>query len=81
MKLASGRNVKKTIIRPWLQATSFRTSEFGPRYIQDEIRERGGERRGRLADVGRRNSYWAVWRALPLVDEAGQGRQATTASR
>ena len=80
VKLAGG-NVTGTIVRPWLQAAAFRTTEFGPRYIQDEIRsaEANGATGWLLWDAG--NSYWAVWRALPLVDEAGQGRQATTASR
>ncbi len=80
VKLAGG-NVTGTIVRPWLQAAAFRTTEFGPKYIQDEIRsaEANGATGWLLWDAG--NSYWAVWRALPLVDEAGPRRQAATASR
>jgi len=79
VKLAAG-NVPRTIVRPWLQAAAFRTTEFGPKYIQDEIRsaETNGATGWLLWDAG--NSYWAVWRALPLVGE-GQGRQVATVSR
>jgi hypothetical protein len=65
-KLASG-DVGGTIVRPWLQAAAFRTSSFGPRYIQDEIRsaEANGATGWLMWDAG--NSYWAVWRALPCV--------------
>jgi hypothetical protein len=59
----------QTIIRPWLQASSFRTSKFGPKYIQDEIQsaEANGAVGWLLWDAG--NSYWAVWRALPTASE------------
>jgi hypothetical protein len=72
VKLAGG-NVSGTIVRPWLQAAAFRTTEFGPKYIQDEIRsaEANGATGWLMWDAG--NSYWAVWRALPVVDEAGEG--------
>jgi hypothetical protein len=70
-KLRTG-NVTGTIIRPWLQASSFRISEFGPKYIQDEIRsaEASGAVGWLMWDAG--NSYWAVWKALPVVHEAAQ---------
>ena len=65
-KLASAQ-VTGTIIRPWLQAAPFRTSTFGPGYILDEIRnaEASGAAGWLLWDAG--NSYWAVWKALPVV--------------
>ena len=61
-------------MRPWLQASAFRTSEFGPKYIQDEIRsaEGNGAVGWLLWDAG--NSYWAVWRALPVLHEATASR-------
>jgi hypothetical protein len=64
-KLRAG-NVAGTIIRPWLQASSFRTKTFGPKYIQDEIRsaEANGAVGWLMWDAG--NSYWAVWQALPV---------------
>jgi hypothetical protein len=62
------------VIRPWLQASSFRTSNFGPKYIQDEIRsaEENGAVGWLMWDAG--NNYWAVWKALP----AGEGPRQTT---
>jgi hypothetical protein len=79
VKLAGG-NVTGTIVRPWLQAAAFRTTAFGPRYIQDEIQsaEANGATGWLLWDAG--NSYWAVWRALPLVDGAGQGKRLAAVS-
>jgi hypothetical protein len=73
--------VGETIVRPWLQAAAFRTTEFGPRYVQDEIRsaEASGATGWLMWDAG--NSYWAVWRALPVVDSGGAGRPEVTASR
>ncbi len=69
-KLRAG-NIAGTIIRPWLQASSFRTKTFGPKYIQDEIRsaEANGAVGWLMWDAG--NNYWAVWGALPVVHETG----------
>jgi hypothetical protein len=60
----SGRH--ETIVRPWLQASSFRVTDFGPKYIQDEIQsaEANGAVGWLMWDAA--NSYWAVWRALPV---------------
>jgi hypothetical protein len=68
----SGRH--ETIIRPWLQASSFRTSSFGPKYIQEEIQsaEANGAVGWLMWSAG--NNYWAVWRALPVVREATASR-------
>lgn len=71
-KLTAGQ-VPGTIIRPWLQAAPFRTTTFGPAYIEDEIKsaEANGAVGWLLWDAG--NSYWAVWKALPVVP-VRQGR-------
>ncbi len=62
--------VKKTIIRPWLQAMSYKSSAFGPKYIADEIKsaETSGAVGWLMWDP--QNSYWAVWQAIPPVKEA-----------
>ena len=79
-KLAAGQ-IAGTIIRPWLQAASFRTTTFGPAYILDEIRsaEDSGAVGWLMWDAG--NSYWAVWRALPVVHEDAPAAHEATASR
>ena len=79
-KLAAGQ-VPGTIVRPWLQAAPFRTSTFGPDYIVDEIRaaEASGAVGWLMWDAG--NSYWAVWKALPVVREVTPTARAATASR
>lgn len=63
-KLKAAR-ITGTIMRPWLQASSFKTSRYGPQYILDEIKsaEAGGATGWLLWDPD--NSYWALWRALP----------------
>jgi hypothetical protein len=75
-KLAGG-NVPGTVVRPWLQAAAFRTSAFGPKYIQDEIRsaEASGATGWLMWDAG--NSYWAVWKALPVAGDPGTARATT----
>jgi hypothetical protein len=62
-----GTGRHETIIRPWLQASSFRVTNFGPQYIQDEIAsaEANGAVGWLMWDAA--NSYWAVWRALPMT--------------
>jgi hypothetical protein len=59
--------VDTTIIRPWLQASSYKTTKFGPQYILDEIRS--AEASGAVGWLmwNPSNSYWAVWNALPTV--------------
>jgi hypothetical protein len=59
-----------TIIRPWLQAASFKSPAFGPQYIKDEIRsaESSGAVGWLMWDPT--NSYWAVWAALPVTAHA-----------
>jgi hypothetical protein len=80
VKLAGG-DVRGTIVRPWLQAAPFRTTEFGPKYILDEIHsaEANGATGWLMWDAG--NTYWAVWKALPVVDDAAQAKREVTASR
>jgi hypothetical protein len=66
---AGGSGGHVPIVRPWLQASSFRTTSFGPKYIQDEIRsaEASGGVGWLMWSAG--NNYWAVWKALPVVAE------------
>jgi hypothetical protein len=65
-KLKNAKNAS-TLMRPWLQASAYKASAFGPKYIQDEIRnaESSGAVGWLMWDPD--NNYWAVWRALPLV--------------
>ena len=67
-RLKAGR-VSKTIIRPWLQAMSYKSSAFGPKYIADEIKsaETSGAVGWLMWDP--QNSYWAVWQAIPPVKD------------
>jgi hypothetical protein len=62
-KLKDAKN-GATIMRPWLQASAYKTTRYGPRYILDEIRsaEAGGAVGWLLWDPD--NSYWALWQAL-----------------
>ncbi len=60
---------KNTIIRPWLQASAYKTPAYGPGYILGEIKsaEASGSVGWLMWDP--ENSYWAVWRALsPVAD-------------
>jgi hypothetical protein len=65
-RLKAGK-VSGTIIRPWLQASSFKTPAYGPKYISDEINsaETSGAVGWLMWDP--QNNYWAVWQALPVV--------------
>jgi len=65
-KLAAAKN-KTTVIRPWLQASAYKASAYGPNYIQDEIRsaESSGAVGWLMWDPA--NSYWAVWQAIPKL--------------
>jgi hypothetical protein len=59
--------ISATIMRPWLQASAYKTPTYGPRYILDEIKsaEAGGAVGWLLWDP--ENSYWALWQALPPI--------------
>jgi hypothetical protein len=63
-------HVKGTLIRPWLQASSYKTPNYGPQYIRGEIKsaETSGAVGWLMWDPS--NSYWAVWGALPIVSRA-----------
>jgi hypothetical protein len=65
-KLRDAKN-EATITRPWLQASSYKTSKYGPAYVLDEIKsaEAGGAVGWLLWDP--ENSYWALWQAVPPV--------------
>jgi hypothetical protein len=65
-KLKAG-HLSGTLIRPWLQASSYKTPNYGPQYLRDEIKsaEKSGAVGWLMWDPG--NSYWAVWGALPVV--------------
>jgi hypothetical protein len=78
-KLAAGNAAQTTIVRPWLQASSFRTTRFGPKYIQEEIQsaEASGAVGWLMWSAG--NKYWAVWSALPTTHVAHE--ETTSASR
>ncbi|MDP9002981.1 MAG: hypothetical protein M3O46_23055 [Myxococcota bacterium] len=67
-KLKGAHNTS-TIMRPWLQASNYKASAFGPKYIQEEIRsaEAGGAIGWLMWDPD--NNYWAVWRALPVIEQ------------
>ena len=58
--------IASTIVRPWLQAMAYKSSAFGPKYIQDEIRsaEASGGTGWLMWDPD--NNYWAVWAAIPV---------------
>jgi hypothetical protein len=73
-KLKAG-HLSGTLIRPWLQASSYKTPNYGPQYIRDEIKsaEKSGAVGWLMWDPG--NSYWAVWGALPLVSAAAPAKQ------
>jgi hypothetical protein len=83
-KLKAG-HLPGTLIRPWLQASSYKTPNYGPQYIRDEIKsaETSGAVGWLMWDPS--NSYWAVWGALPRVsgdastkrDGSGAGDQAS----
>ncbi len=56
--------IEGTIIRPWLQAFSWRTSAYGPKYVADEVAQ--AEKHGTgwiLWDPG--CSYGAAWAGIP----------------
>ncbi len=62
--------ISSTIIRPWLQASAYKSSAFGPKYIKDEIHdaEANGSVGWLMWDPS--NDYWAVWSGVPVVAKA-----------
>jgi len=58
-------NVAGTILRPWLQGSSYKASRYGPQYVLEEIRS--AEASGAVGWLfwDPQNSYWAVWQAIP----------------
>jgi hypothetical protein len=65
-KLRAAKN-DKTIIRSWLQASSYKSTNYGPDYILKEAKsaEANGGVGWLLWNPG--NDYWAAWRAFPVV--------------
>jgi hypothetical protein len=59
--------ISSTLIRPWLQASSYKSSAFGPKYIQEEIRSADANGGVGWLMWDPDNNYWAVWSALPPV--------------
>jgi len=61
-------NLESTVVRPWLQASEYKTTKYGPQYVRDEIRS--AEANGAVGWLlwNPSNTYWAVWDALPKVD-------------
>ena len=75
-KLKQARNTS-TVVRPWLQAMAYKSSAFGPKYIQEEIRsaETSGSTGWLMWDPD--NNYWAVWAALPVVADHHEAMATT----
>jgi hypothetical protein len=76
-KLKAG-HLRGTLIRPWLQASSYKTPNYGPQYIRDEISsaEKSGAVGWLMWDPS--NSYWAVWGALPRAPTATAPKQESS---
>jgi hypothetical protein len=68
-KLRAAKN-DKTIIRSWLQASSYKSTNYGPDYILKEAKsaEANGGVGWLLWNPG--NDYWAAWRAFPVVADS-----------
>jgi hypothetical protein len=66
-KLKAGKH-DKTIIRSWLQASSYKATNYGPQYILKEAKsaEANGGVGWLLWSPG--CDYWAAWRAFPVLD-------------
>jgi hypothetical protein len=66
-KLKAAHN-DKTIIRSWLQASSYKSTNYGPDYLVKEAKsaEANGGVGWLLWSPG--CEYWAAWRAFPPVD-------------
>jgi hypothetical protein len=78
-KLRAG-HLTGAIIRPWLQASAYKTPDYGPAYILNEIKsaEASGAVGWLMWDPD--NSYWAVWRALPVSRPPPGGDARASAS-
>ncbi len=62
--------VKGTVIRSWLQAFSWKTPEYGPKYLVEEARQ--AEINGGVGWMmwSPSNEYSAAWRGFPPVNKA-----------
>ena len=60
-----------TIIRSWLQASGYKSTNYGPAYIRKEVEsaEANGGVGWLLWSPG--CEYWAAWKAFPVVTDAG----------
>jgi hypothetical protein len=67
-KLKAAKN-DKTIIRSWLQASGYKSSNYGPAYLvkEAESTESNGGVGWLLWSPG--CDYWAAWKAFPVVDK------------
>jgi hypothetical protein len=68
-KLHAAKN-ETTIIRSWLQASGYKSTNYGPDYVLKEAKsaEANGGVGWLLWNPG--CDYWAAWRAFPVVDKA-----------
>ena len=68
-KLKAAKN-DRTIIRSWLQASAYKSTNYGPDYLVKEAAsaEENGGVGWLLWSPG--CDYWAAWKAFPVVDEA-----------
>jgi hypothetical protein len=59
--------IEGTVVRPWLQASEYKTTKYGPQYVRDEIAS--AEANGAVGWLlwNPSSVYWAVWDALPKV--------------
>jgi hypothetical protein len=66
-KLKAAKN-EKTIIRSWLQASGYKSTNYGPDYILKEAKsaETNGGMGWLLWNPG--CDYWPAWRAFPVVE-------------
>jgi len=74
-------HVDSTLIRPWLQASSYKTPNYGPEYIRGEIKsaETSGGTGWLMWDPS--NSYWAVWEGLPVLPTTAHREVAVASGR
>jgi hypothetical protein len=66
-KLKTGKH-ENTIVRPWLQASGYKSTNYGPDYLIKEAKsaEANGGVGWLLWNPG--CDYWAAWRAFPVVN-------------
>ena len=66
---------KTTVVRSWLQAFSWRTSAYGPKYVADEIKHAEATGTGWLLwDPG--CTYGAAWAGIPKLSAAALAANA-----